>query len=78
MARTEQYLKTAPHIVVEQGVLGDDNWESPIDVVYYSRCISLEQDGNDINLSYSSVKELFKTIQKFTPEALNEIKKRHP
>ena len=74
--KKEQYLKTAPHIVVEQGEFGESDWESPIDVVYYSNCISLEQDGNEINLRYENVKELFKTIQKFTPEALNELKKR--
>ena len=77
MARKEQYLKTAPHIVVEQGEFGDSDWESPIDVVFYNNTISLEQEGNEINLRYSFVKELFKTIQKFQEEALQEIKKRH-
>ena len=76
--KKEQYLKTAPHIVVEQGEFGDDNWESPIDVVFYTRCISLEQDGNEINVGYQYLNRLFSTAKRFQEEALQEIKKRHP
>lgn len=73
----KNYLTTVPHIVVEQGKIWEDEGaEMPIDVVYYSNCISLEQDGNELTLSYQYVDKLFKTIKKHKAEALEAINNR--
>jgi hypothetical protein len=70
-------LTTVPMFVFYQG----DPWaeetpsEYPIEVKYYNGTISLEQDGNTININTDFFEKLFKEIRKHKPAAEAELNK---
>jgi len=70
-------LTTVPMFVFYQG----DPWEQelpseyPIEVKYYNGCISLEQNGNSINVHPDFFEKLFREIRKHKTAAEEELKK---
>lgn len=63
-------LNTVPQFTFYQ------NEEYPINVLYYNGSIALEQGDNSIQLAPDELKELFKAILKFKPEAEAWLSKR--
>ena len=72
-------LTTVPMFVFYQG----DPWELelpsefPIEVKYYNGTISLEQNGNAVNIQPEYFERLFKEIRKHRAEANHELNKPH-
>ena len=69
------FLNTQPHFEFPQGDLfdGETCAEYPIKVSYFTDCISLEQNGNSINLRYDDAKEFTKTLLRHIPEAIKQL-----
>lgn len=67
-------LITVPHTRLQQGAIGDDNFEAPIDILYCRNCISLEQDDRVVILNYENINKLFNLIKKHEKEALKILK----
>lgn len=68
-------LITVPNFIYQQEYT-DGSTEQPIWVQYYNGTISLEQDGNSINILPEALNGLFKEIKKHLPEAEHWLKKR--
>lgn len=69
-------LITVPTFTFQQGdpFSGEGSPEYPIQVLYYHTCISLEQNGNSININYEYFEKLFREIRKHLPEATSKLK----
>lgn len=70
-------LINVPTFTFEQGdpFQADGNSEYPIQVLYYNGSISLEQNGNAINILPSHLKNLHKEITKHLAEAEHWLKR---
>lgn len=67
-------LITVPSFIFDQNT--DEEVEQPIWVQYWNNCISLEQDGQSINILPASLDKLVKEIKKNQAQAEKFLAKR--
>lgn len=69
-------LTTVPTFTFPQGDLFTEEYPSeyPVVVNYYNGTIQFEQNGNEINISPTFAKELFRQVLKHLPEAEKHLK----
>lgn len=68
-------LITVPTMIINQGdPFAGEIAEYPLQVQYYNDCISIEQNGQSINILPEHLDKIFKLIKKNLPEAERHLK----
>lgn len=68
-------LRTVPTFNFSQGELGEDNFEFPITVSYYSdNIVELEQEGETVVIRVENLQRLTTMIKKYHAEVEAKLK----